>query len=371
VDVIPLTPPDLVNMGPLRKNKCPTFEEIFKGMKRNKVLIILWLLLVAFPMIQLGIIQLIDPGKYPLALVLGSPVSSFITGLILLFGLIIPVFDATTHLPVKRKVFLFTLMGMVYSVTYILILIIFLDLFEYGALDDYGAHVINFALKDFHNVMKNYLFKISLIAFDYFSRENRLLEQTKNLEIELNRTKLQTLKSQLQPHFLFNALNSVVSVIDENKQKAQDMLVGLSDILRTTLNTDFAQLSTLGDELVFIKSYLQIEKARYEDQLHFSIEVSEEAKRLRIPGLILQPIIENAIKHGFKGIQRRLNIIVSADAGRQLIWVKNDGAPLDQLSHQNTGIKNVSERLSIFYPHQKNFRIYQDQEWVINEIQLA
>ncbi len=298
-----------------------------------------------------------------------TPSASLITGILLFFIFILPVFDWTSDDKKFKRFLILGLAGLVYSTIFILILHLFPILF-YENPSDYKKSVFGFFVADFHNVIKIYLFQISILfAFEYLTKEKKIITQQKNLEIELNQTKLQLLKSQLHPHFLFNAMNSVVSEIDTQPRKAQEMLINLSEILRTTLDSNFMESITLKEELEIVEKYLSIEKMRYEEQLNYKIEISKKAEFLKSPKLILQPIVENAIKHGFKENQKPVNILIQADEVKKYILIKNNGAPLNEIIY-GTGLQNVSERMKIFTGNENSFEIYQEDGWVINKLNL-
>lgn len=340
-------------------------------MNRKKAVIILLAVLSLVTLLQYLIKGYFNPDNYSAAVIIFSPLTAFITGIVLLFTLVIPFFDATSKHPIKRRILYLSLFAPVYAVIFILAKFIIPLGLIWPSWTSYESATINYAVSNFHNVLKNYIFQIAVLyAYEYVYRETRLITTKKDLEMELNQTKLQILKSQIQPHFLFNALNSIVAIVDENKQKAQEMLINLSDILRTTLQADFKSMSTLSTELEYLEKYLHIEKIRYEDQLQFHFDVPAEALSIKIPSLLLQPLVENAIKHGFIGMQRRLEIVIKVYPSEKTIQVINDGAPLKQ-TQDFTGLTNVKERLKIFYPDTSDFKIYQQGSYIINEIRLG
>jgi len=334
------------------------------------MLIALWVFLALVTFVQLILTEIYKPEIYTFLDIVISPIGSLATGIPLLFLVVIPFFDYTKKFGNRLRMGYLAAFAFLYTAIYIMMLLLIFTLVYGESFEEYKSGILNFGVSNFHNIFKNYLFQVAILfAYEYIERQTELITAKKDLEIELNQTKLQILKSQLQPHFLFNALNSVVSVIDENKRKAQEMLVSLGDMLRISLNTDFKQLIPLSKELEYLENYLSIEKIRYEGQLNYCVEVDKAASQLKVPGLILQPIVENAIKHGFVGLRRPLQITVSADANNRTITVKNNGAKLTK-SEGNFGLPNVRERLSIHFPNHKSFRIYQDGEWTINKITL-
>ena len=147
------------------------------------------------------------------------------------------------------------------------------------------------------------------------------------------------------------------------------MLVQLSDILRISINNRYDCEHSLKDELSFMNKYLQIEKSRYEDQLHVDFEIDPVAEQIRLPCLLLQPLLENAIKHGFKKNKDSLTVRITACSKKKTIRINNNGTPLDDHQH-GLGLSNVRARLGILYDQEATFNIFQEGDWVINEIRL-
>ncbi len=336
-------------------------------MNRIRWVLVLWLVLAVSTVLQLVAVEYSGKYDYQLKDYLLTPGSSLVTGIFLLFVFVIPAFDFSSKLKTFQRILLLGFSGIFYSIVFILIMHLFPIVFSENP-SDYKESIFGFAVASFHNVIKNYLFQMAILyAYEYINKEKQLFEKQKNLEVELNNTKLQILKSQLQPHFLFNAMNSVVSEIDEDKTKAQEMLINLSDILRTSLNTDFLTPVSLKEEIELIEKYLSIEKIRYDEQLNFEINIDENSKSWKIPSMILQPLVENAIKHGFKELQNPLTIIV--EPGNDAIIIKNNGHSLDSEIHK-IGLNNVSQRMELFTGNKNSFQIFQDGNWVINKIFL-
>lgn len=336
-------------------------------MNRIRWVLVLWLVLAMFTVLQLVAVEYSGLYDYNLKDYLLTPGASLVTGIVLLFVFVIPIFDFSSKLNAFQRIVLLGFSGIFYSIVFILIMHLFPIVFAENP-SDYKESIFSFSVASFHNVIKNYIFQMAILyAYEYINKEKLLFNKQKNLEIELNNTKLQILKIQLQPHFLFNAMNSVVAEIDEDKSKAQEMLINLSDILRTSLNTDFLTPVSLQEEIELIEKYLSIEKIRYDEQLNYEIRIDEKMKDKKIPSMILQPLAENAIKHGFKELQNPLTIII--EAGNNVITIKNNGHYLDCETHQ-IGLNNVSQRMELFSGNTDSFKIYQDRNWVINKIFL-
>jgi sensor histidine kinase YesM len=173
-----------------------------------------------------------------------------------------------------------------------------------------------------------------------------------NLKTLIKEAELNALKNQINPHFLFNSLNSVSSLTINSPEKAQEMIIKLAEYLRYSLSNEKAQITSLKTELENIQLYLEIEKIRFGDRLNFSFDCTEEVLKAQIPAMILQPLFENAIKHGvyesvstidvyFKGEQIGNNL--------QLLLSNNFDPAAKKTKGEGIGLKNSRERLFLIY----------------------
>jgi len=174
------------------------------------------------------------------------------------------------------------------------------------------------------------------------------------LSADLTAAQLSALRAQLNPHFLFNALNSVVTLIGRDPGAAQGMVVRLADLLRSTLAVSSEQETTLGQEVELVTHYLEIEKIRFQDKLSVRWEVSPDTLCAAVPSLVLQPLVENAIVHGTSRLKGAGQIVIgaAARASTLTITVRDNGPGLDALNPQHgtgIGIANLRERLSRLY----------------------
>jgi sensor histidine kinase YesM len=192
------------------------------------------------------------------------------------------------------------------------------------------------------------------IYYLYISFRNmeEKIAQEAELKGLIRETELNLLKSQINPHFLFNSLNSMSSLTMTNPEKAQEMIIKLSDFLRYSIGQKEKQLVSLQDELHNINLYLDIEKTRFGDKLNFSIEVPESCRTKQLPNMILQPLIENAIKHGVYESTEPITIWVACEeeGNSMKITIKNDFDP-ESRSKKGTGmgLKNIQNRMKIIY----------------------
>jgi signal transduction histidine kinase len=178
------------------------------------------------------------------------------------------------------------------------------------------------------------------------------------------------LRYQVNPHFLFNALNSIRALVDEEPGRARQMITELADFFRYSLLETQAGEVPLGDELRAVKSYLEIQRIRFEDRLRVTFEVAPGAEEVRLPGFLIHPLVENAVKHGLdtqKGpVELRIRARLAGDVLE--VEVANTGrwAPARQtpVEGTGTGLANVRERLEHAFPGRHRFDIHEDGGWV-------
>ncbi len=192
-------------------------------------------------------------------------------------------------------------------------------------------------------------------------RERDVLEE--KLKTLAAQAELKALRAQINPHFLFNSLNTIASLISINPRKAEEAVERLADIFRYALSSSDKESSTLGDELDFIDSYLGIEKARFGDRLKVSKDIPPEILNTSIPSLVLQPLVENSIKHGSgENGEIRMEIIGYMDRDSVKVEIKDEGKGVPEeirrgIYTNGTGLTNVNERLKKVYGDQCGLEI--------------
>lgn len=194
-----------------------------------------------------------------------------------------------------------------------------------------------------------------IITQGYLFFEEFQAERTRRvlLKAELADAQLQALKMQLQPHFLFNTLHSISSLNLSNPQKANAMIARLGDFLRMTLDAADEQMVTLSEELDFLRCYLEIEQIRFSDRLTVEYDVADETLSAEVPHLILQPIVENAVKHGIAphAAQGKITIGSHKTNGKLFLNIKDNSTEIVKTSQTNgngkngKGLNNVRLRL--------------------------
>lgn len=181
---------------------------------------------------------------------------------------------------------------------------------------------------------------------------------------ELITAQLRTLQMQMHPHFLFNTLHSIASMIDIDTREAQRMITKMGSLMRTILEKDSDQMVTLESELRFIKDYLDLEQIRHQDRLNIRYEVSEGLQKARIPNMILQPLVENAIKYGLLPNNEQGRITVKIDSAEKHLFregLRLEVSNLTSVTNQRkvagagVGLANIKNRLANLYGSNFNF----------------
>jgi len=216
-----------------------------------------------------------------------------------------------------------------------------------------------------------FVWTLFYFIYHYFERYNTALKyEALNNEIELN-----NLKSQLNPHFIFNALNSIRALVDENPSKSKDAITQLSSILRSSLVINRSKLTRFIDELNTVRDYLDLETIRFEERLQTKFDIDPKSKNFTVPPLMIQTLVENGIKHGISKLQSGGEISVSTQVKESMlrIQIRNNG----QLPHQKLngtkgfGVENTKQRLKLLYGDKATFSIRnEDKNTVVTEINI-
>lgn len=198
-------------------------------------------------------------------------------------------------------------------------------------------------------------YSVSVLIF-YLIKYYQDMQTRLNRELELQNllkdSELRMLKSQINPHFIFNSLNSVSALTVANPETARNMVIKLSDFLRYSLGKELNELNSLEQEIKNASLYLDIEKVRFGDRLIFLSDVSDECLDVQVPNLILQPLVENAVKHGLYETLEPIKIVLSCKKNDDMIEIRltNDCDPSTTARKgSGIGLKNVKRRLSLVY----------------------
>jgi LytS/YehU family sensor histidine kinase len=196
--------------------------------------------------------------------------------------------------------------------------------------------------------------------FQYARQERERALNESKLEARLASAELQVLKMQLQPHFLFNTLNTIYNLVPVNGNEAQRMIARLSDLLRFSLDHVTTEKVTLEHELDFLMEYVEIEKVRFEERLRVEQDVPTDTLRAEVPNMILQPLVENAIRHGIgkKAAGGVIQISSRRQDNRLLITITDNGVhPASQELSTGIGLANTRARLTSLYGQDFKFSL--------------
>ncbi len=212
------------------------------------------------------------------------------------------------------------------------------------------------------------------MAVDYYQKYQRKTLEINKMEMELSNARLKALKAQLNPHFLFNALNSISALIDQDRKAAQTMISRLAGLLRQILYEKPVHMVSLKQELEYVKSYLDIEEVRFGDRLKVIYEMDHKSLEYQVPSLMLQALVENAIKHGFsktsENVEIQLTSLLLED--KLLLEVKDNGKGImeENVNPEGVGLQNLKLRLKQLYRDKARFNLISLEKGVVARIEI-
>jgi two-component system LytT family sensor kinase len=226
-------------------------------------------------------------------------------------------------------------------------------------------HILN--LQFCNSLLGTVVLYLSILALSYLMESRQRLArqetETARLNEQLSKAQLQVLQQQVQPHFLFNTLNAITGLILEKRNEdAVSVIAGLSDLLRGVLEGSGKQHVPLREEVEFLEKYIEIQRLRFSDRLRVDLDVPAELLAAQVPSLILQPLVENALKHGIAKRAQGGDIRISATRsnGSLVLSVYNDGAGVSPGWEKSTcgiGIPNLRTRLHSLYGQRSQFSL--------------
>ena len=215
-----------------------------------------------------------------------------------------------------------------------------------------------------------FIWTLFYFTYHYIERYNKSLRyEASMIEIELN-----NLKNQLNPHFIFNALNSIRALVDENPKKSKQAINQLSNILRNSLTFEKKGLTKFDDEMKIVNDYLGLESIRFEERLKTEIDIHPSSNNFLVPPFMIQTLVENGIKHGISKLTQGgiIQVKTLADKNRLKIQIRNSGHMVNGMKRTKsggTGIANTKHRLKLLYGDEASFRIVnENNNFVLTEI---
>ena len=217
----------------------------------------------------------------------------------------------------------------------------------------------NIAGNTFPNTLVVFVWSLFYFIFQYFERYNKSLKN----EVEFHQIELNNLKSQLNPHFIFNSLNSIRALVDENPVKSKIAITQLSHILRNSLATDKKRLASFEEEIKIVNDYLSLETIRYEERLQTEMNIHPDSFSFNVPPLMIQTLVENGIKHGISKLKEggKISVTTLVEKEKLKILIRNTGRLPAKNSvvgkNKGLGISNTKKRLEIIFGEQAVFRM--------------
>jgi len=205
------------------------------------------------------------------------------------------------------------------------------------------------------------IWNLIYFMYHFVSKSRKQQMDTIKLEALVKELELKTIKAHINPHFIFNALNGIRALIDENPARARRAITELSNILRSSLNAEKGETVNFADELKIVKDYLALENMRFEDRLKVEYEVDEETLDLQVPPMMLQTLVENAIKHGISKQMRGgvVKIISDFRGPFHELAVQNTGYLNGGIKSGGFGLSSTKDRLQLLYGEKARFEIKQ------------
>ena len=231
------------------------------------------------------------------------------------------------------------------------------------------------------NYMAGYSLYIAIYFFTHYLLEfKEQKEKTLKATALANEAQLQMLQYQINPHFLFNSLNTIQSMVEIDKERAKEMIADLSDFFRHTLSGKNQVFISLEEEINALNKYLSIQKERFKDRLTVTLDIDKKSLIKKIPAFLIHPLVENSIKYGFSPINNFLNLVITTKltSNELIIIVKNsgkliahEGSDKNKISSTKTGIENIKKRLSLLYPDNHKFELFEKDNWVTAKIIIS
>lgn len=233
-------------------------------------------------------------------------------------------------------------------------------------------NIENFFGLSFFYMILFFFWSVFYFTYHYVEQYNTSLKyEASRIEIELN-----NLKSQLNPHFIFNALNSIRALVDENPKKSKQAINHLSNILRNSLASDRRGLTKFDDELKIVKDYLSLESIRFEERLKIEYDIHPDSNTFLVPPLMIQTLVENGIKHGISKLTEGGTVSVTTIVAEENLHIQIRNSGQYHQYHVNgvkrkggLGLKNTAQRLKLLYGENASFKIENENNtFVLTEI---
>ena len=288
-----------------------------------------------------------------IALAVGIPITHMIRNIIIGRNWLI--------LPIEKIIPRLFICIVIASFIYSFSLLTFFELFNLSEADPQKkvAFINKLALQAFDNFAILMVWVLIYYVYHFFQKNKKQEVDTFRLQSLVKELELKTIKSHINPHFIFNALNSIRALVDENPQRARRAITELSNILRSSMQTEKMETVPLEQELNIVKDYLALEQMRFEERLKVQFHIDEDTLSQPVPPMMLQTLAENAIKHG---ISKQVNggvITITSDLvdDHYEIIIRNSGILNGHTSQTGFGLQSTRDRLNVLFGQRASFEI--------------
>ncbi|MBC7886775.1 MAG: histidine kinase [Ferruginibacter sp.] len=262
--------------------------------------------------------------------------------------------------PIKIQILSFIILTIVFAIIYACA---YVGLKKILNMEENGAPKFSMLNEITRNSINNFfllfIWNLLYYTFHYVERTRRQEVDTLKLQSLVKELELKTIKSHINPHFIFNALNSIRALVDENPSRARTAITELSNILRSSMQTEKLETVPLQRELSIVKDYLALEKMRFEERLIVEMDIDEDTLEQPVPPMMLQTLVENAIKHGISKKVQGGTIRVTSDfvKNHHEIVVQNSGQLGTYINENGFGVRSTQDRLNLLYQGKASFAI--------------
>lgn len=262
--------------------------------------------------------------------------------------------------PIQKQITYFTLATILFSILFACTDVAIEKVFNLSQKDGPKISIFNEITRTaINNFFYLFIWNLFYFIYHYVERNRKQELHTFKLQATVKELELKTIKSHINPHFIFNALNSIRALVDENPARARTSITELSNILRSSMQAEKLEIVPFEKELNIVKDYLALEKIRFEERLHIEFEIDEDTLQQPIPPMMLQTLVENAIKHGISKKENggSVKIISNFIENHHEIVVLNTGQLIGTPNGDGFGIKSTQDRLNLLYQSKANFSI--------------
>lgn len=217
-----------------------------------------------------------------------------------------------------------------------------------------------------------FIWAVFYVAVKSLMELNKSREERLELESNLKESQLNTLKGQINPHFMFNSLNNIRGLMLEDVDKARNMLTSLSETLRYSFTKSGVNAIALEDELEMVDNYIELSKIQFENRLQYKTTIDDQALHIKIPPMIIQMLVENAIKHGISKLKQGGTVEVSTQLNSEWLNIKvsNSGALTSSENTTQVGLENIKRRIALLYGDNGKFSLKELNNQVVATIKI-